>query len=164
MSIKGLPVNQVLVSEAVDIAAEYYVSYTIDRNTRSVVLMMSASGGMDIEEVARQTPEKIIRYSIQIHFIGLPDYLARRFAFTLFPQMEQAGKMAAILQELYKILCGENDASLVEVNPLALTKKGTLMAIDAKIVFDDNALYRHPEIHALFDPTEEEKSGSRCQR
>ena len=118
MSIKGLPVNQVLVSEAVDIVAEYYVSYTIDRNTRSVV--------------------------------------ARRFAFTLFPQMEQAGKMAAILQELYKIFV-ENDASLVEVNPLALTKKGTLMAIDAKIVFDDNALYRHPEIHALFDPTEEEK-------
>ncbi len=155
MSIKGLPVNQVLVSEAVDIAAEYYVSYTIDRNTRSVVLMMSASGGMDIEEVARQTPEKIIRYSIN-PFIGLPDYLARRFAFSLFPQMEQAGKMAAILQELYKIFM-ENDASLVEVNPLALTKKGTLMAIDAKIVFDDNALYRHPEVHALFDPTEEER-------
>ena len=130
MSIKGLPVNQVLVSEAVDIAAEYYVSYTIDRNTRSVVLMMSASGGMDIEEVARQTPEKIIRYSIN-PFIGLPDYLARRFAFALFPQMEQAGKMAAILQELYKIFV-ENDASLVEVNPLALTKKGTLMAIDAR--------------------------------
>ena len=127
----------------------------IDRNTRSVVLMMSASGGMDIEEVARQTPEKIIRYSIN-PFIGLPDYLARRFAFSLFPQMEQAGKMAAILQELYKIFM-ENDASLVEVNPLALTKKGTLMAIDAKIVFDDNALYRHPEVHALFDPTEEER-------
>ena len=123
MSIKGLPVNQVLVSEAVD--------------------------------VARQTPEKIIRYSIN-PFIGLPDYLARRFAFSLFPQMEQAGKMAAILQELYKIFM-ENDASLVEVNPLALTKKGTLMAIDAKIVFDDNALYRHPEVHALFDPTEEER-------
>ena len=70
MSIKGLPVNQVLVSEAVDIAAEYYVSYTIDRNTRSVVLMMSASGGMDIEEVARQTPEKIIRYSI--HSLASP--------------------------------------------------------------------------------------------
>ena len=82
--------------------------------------------------------------------------MARRFAFSLFPQMEQAGKMAAILQELYKIFV-ENDASLVEVNPLALTKKGTLMAIDAKIVFDDNALYRHPEVHALFDPTEEEK-------
>lgn len=155
MSIKGLPVNQVLVSEAIDIAAEYYVGFTIDRNTRSVVLMMSASGGMDIEEVARRTPEKIIRYSI-VPFIGLPDYLARHFAFSLFPQMEQAGRMAVILQELYKVFI-ENDASLVEVNPLALTAKGTLIAIDAKIVFDDNALYRHPGIQALSDPTEEEK-------
>lgn len=155
MSIKGLPVNQVLVSEAIDIAAEYYVGFTIDRNTRSVVLMMSASGGMDIEEVARRTPEKIIRYSID-PFTGLPDYLARHFAFSLFPQMEQAGRMAVILQELYKVFI-ENDASLVEVNPLALTAKGTLIAIDAKIVFDDNALYRHPDIQALSDPTEEEK-------
>ena len=155
MSIKGLPVNQVLVSEAIDIAAEYYVGFTIDRNTRSVVLMMSASGGMDIEEVARRTPEKIIRYSID-PFIGLPDYLARHFAFSLFPQMEQAGRMAVILQELHKVFI-ENDASLVEVNPLALTAKGTLIAIDAKIVFDDNALYRHPGIQALSDPTEEEK-------
>ena len=155
MSIKGLPVNQVLVSEAIDIAAEYYVGFTIDRNTRSVVLMMSASGGMDIEEVARRTPEKIIRYSID-PCIGLPDYLARHFAFSLFPQMEQAGRMAVILQELYKVFI-ENDASLVEVNPLALTAKGTLIAIDAKIVFDDNALYRHPGIQALSDPTEEEK-------
>lgn len=155
MSIKGLPVNQVLVSEAIDIAAEYYVGFTIDRNTRSVVLMMSASGGMDIEEVARRTPEKIIRYSLD-PFIGLPDYLARHFAFSLFPQMEQAGRMAVILQELYKVFI-ENDASLVEVNPLALTAKGTLIAIDAKIVFDDNALYRHPGIQALSDPTEEEK-------
>ena len=155
MSIKGFPVNQVLVSEAIDIAAEYYVGFTIDRNTRSVVLMMSASGGMDIEEVARRTPEKIIRYSI-VPFIGLPDYLARHFAFSLFPQMEQAGRMAVILQELYKVFI-ENDASLVEVNPLALTAKGMLIAIDAKIVFDDNALYRHPGIQALSDPTEEEK-------
>ena len=155
MSIKGLPVNQILVSEAVDIAAEYYVSFTIDRNTRSVILMMSASGGMDIEEVARQSPEKIIRYAID-PFIGLPDYLARRFAFSLFPHIEQAGRMAAILQALYKIFM-ENDASLVEVNPLALTAKGILMAIDAKIVFDDNALYRHPDVLSLFDATEEEK-------
>ena len=155
MSIKGLPVNQILVSEAVDITAEYYVSFTIDRNTRSVILMMSASGGMDIEQVARQTPEKIIRYSIN-PFIGIPDYLACHFAFSLFPKTEQASKMAVILQALYKIFM-ENDASLVEINPLALTTKGMLIAIDAKIVFDDNALCRHPEIHALFDPTEEEK-------
>ena len=155
MSIKGLPVNQILVSEAVDITGEYYVSFTIDRNTRSVILMMSASGGMDIEQVARQTPEKIIRYSIN-PFIGIPDYLARHFSFSLFPKTEQASKMAVILQALYKIFM-ENDASLVEINPLALTTKGMLIAIDAKIVFDDNALCRHSEIHALFDPTEEEK-------
>lgn len=155
MSIKGLPVNQILVSEAVDIAAEYYVSFTIDRNARSVILIMSASGGMDIEEVARQSPEKIIRYAID-PFIGLPDYLARRFAFSLFPHIEQAGRMVVILQALYKIFM-ENDASLVEVNPLALTTKGILMAIDAKFVFDDNALYRHQDIQKMFDPTEEEK-------
>lgn len=155
MNIKGLPVKQVLVSEAVEIAAEYYVSFTIDRNTRAVTLMMSASGGMDIEEVARQTPEKIIRYAID-PFIGFPNYLAKRFAFSLFPQIEQAGRVADILQGLYKLFL-ENDASLVEVNPLALTTRGTVIAIDAKIVFDDNALCRHPDIQALFDPTEEEK-------
>lgn len=154
MTIKGLPVRQILVSEAIDIAAEYYISFTIDRNTRSVILMMSASGGMDIEAVARETPEKIIRYSVD-PFIGLPDYSARHFAFALFPKLEQANRMATILQALYKIFM--EDASLVEVNPLVLTRKGTLMAIDAKIVFDDNALYRHPDMHALFDPTEEEK-------
>lgn len=155
MYIKGLPVKRVLVSEAVEIAAEYYVSFAIDRNTRAVTLMMSASGGMDIEEVARQTPEKIIRYAID-PFIGFPNYLAKRFAFSLFPQMEQAGRVADILQGLYKLFL-ENDASLVEVNPLALTTRGTIIAIDAKIVFDDNALCRHPDIQDLFDPTEEEK-------
>lgn len=155
MKIKELPVSRVLVCEAVDIAAEYYVSFTVDRNSRAVVLMMSASGGMDIEEVAQQSPEKIIRYAID-PFVGLPDFMARRFAFSLFPQMKQADRVALILQQLYQLFI-ENDASLVEVNPLALTTKGTLMAVDAKIVFDDNALYRHPEIQELFDPTEEEK-------
>lgn len=155
MTIKGFPVKQILVSEAIHITAEYYVSFTIDRNTRSVLLMISASGGMDIEEVARQTPEKIIRCIID-PFIGFPDYLARRFAFSLFPQIEQAGKMASILQALYNILM-ENDASLVEINPLVLTPKGVLMAIDAKIVFDDNALYRHSDLRVLFAPSEEEK-------
>ncbi len=155
MSIKGLPVKQILVSEAIEIGAEYYVSFAVDRNTRSVILIMSASGGMDIEEVAHKSPERIIRIAID-PFIGLPDYLARRFAFQLFSEATQASKLAFILQKLYKAFV-ENDASLVEVNPLALTKKGTLIAIDAKMVFDDNALYRHQDIQALFDPTEEEK-------
>lgn len=155
MNIKGLPVEQVLISEAIDIAAEYYISFTVDRNTRSVILMVSASGGIDIEEVARQSPEKIQRFAID-PFIGFPDYQARRFAFSIFPQLEQAGRMANILQALYKIFI-EKDASLVEINPLALTSKGTLMAIDAKIVFDDNALYRHSDILALYKPTKEER-------
>mgnify|MGYP001210470654 FL=1 len=87
MTIKGFPVTRILISEAVDIAAEYYVSFTIDRNTRSVVLIMSAAGGMDIEEVARNTPEKIIRYNID-PLIGLPQYLAQSFAFMLFDQYD----------------------------------------------------------------------------
>lgn len=155
MTIKGFPVKRILVSEAVEIAAEYYTSFTIDRNARSVVLIMSAAGGMDIEDVARNSPEKIIRYNID-PLIGLPSYLAQRFAYSLFEQPEQAKHMTSILQNLYKAFT-ENDASLAEINPLVLTTKGTLLAIDAKMVFDDNALYRRPYIHALFEPTPEEE-------
>lgn len=155
MSIKGLPVTKVLLSEAVNIAAEYYISFVVDRNTRSVILIMSAAGGMDIEEVSRQTPEKIMRFRID-PFIGIPDYLARHFAFTLFSSINQVGRMADIIQGLYKAFI-ENDASLAEINPLVLTSSGTLIAIDAKMTFDDNALYRHPDLLALAEPTEEEK-------
>lgn len=155
MTIKGLPVTKIILSEAVDIAAEYYISFTIDRNTRSVVLIMSKAGGVDIEEVAQKSPEKIKRFSID-PFIGIPDYQARRFAYTLFDKMEQASRMASIIQSLYKVFI-EKDASLVEINPLVLTPKGTLIAIDAKMTFDDNALYRHPDIKSLFEPTEDEK-------
>ncbi|WP_297329062.1 ADP-forming succinate--CoA ligase subunit beta [uncultured Bacteroides sp.] len=155
MTIKDLPVTRILLSEAVDIVAEYYVSFTIDRNTRSVVLMMSEAGGIDIEEVARKTPEKIIRYHID-PLIGVPKYLAQRLAYNLFDQAAQAERMTSILQNLYHALI-DNDASLVEINPLALKKDGTLLAIDAKMVFDDNSLYRHPDIRALFEPTPEEQ-------
>lgn len=155
MTIKGFRVNRIIISEAVDIAAEYYVSFTIDRNARSVVLILSAAGGMDIEEVARNAPEKITRYTID-PLTGLPNFLAQRFAYMLFDQAEQARRMALILQALYKVFM-ETDASLAEINPLVLTANGALMAIDAKMVFDDNALYRHPDIRALFEPTPEEQ-------
>lgn len=156
MEIKGLPVKKVLLSEAVDIKSEYYVSFTIDRNTRSVILMLSAAGGMDIEEVARLNPEKIHRFLID-PFIGLPDFLARQYAFTLFQEIESVNSMAVILQSLYRLFV-EKDVSLAEINPLVLTNKGTLVAIDGKLVFDDNALYRHPDISALNEPTEEERT------
>lgn len=156
MEIKGLPVKKVLLSEAVDIHSEYYVSFTIDRNTRSVILMLSASGGMDIEEVARLNPEKIQRFIID-PFIGLPDFLARQYAFTLFKEIEKVNSMAVILQSLYRLFV-DKDVSLAEINPLVLTNDGALAAIDGKLVFDDNALYRHPEISALNEPTEEERT------
>lgn len=155
MTIKGFRVKRIIVSEAVSIDTEYYVSFTIDRNSRSVVLIMSAAGGMDIEEVARTAPEKIVRYNID-SLMGFPDYLAQRFAYKLFDQAEQARRMASILQSLYKAFI-KTDASLAEINPLVLTNRGTLIAIDAKMVFDDNALYRQPDIRALFDPTPEEE-------
>lgn len=161
MSIKGFPVTKVIVSEAIDIRLEYYVSYVIDRNSKSVVLMLSSEGGMDIEEVAKQTPEKIHRFSID-PIIGIPDFLARRFAFTLFDKPEQVNQMAVILQNLYRLFI-DKDASLAEINPLVLTGQGKLMAIDAKMTFDDNALYRQPDIHSLFEPTEEEKVESQAK-
>ena len=156
MEIKGLQVKKVLLSEAVDIKSEYYVSFTIDRNTRSAILMLSASGGMNIEEVAHLNPEKIERFIID-PFFGLPDFLARQYAFTLFREIENVNSMAVILQSLYRLFV-EKDVSLAEINPLVLTNNETLVAIDGKLVFDDNALYRHPDISALNEPTEEERT------
>ncbi len=156
MNIKEFPVTKIIVSQAVNIGSEYYVSFVIDRNTKTVILMMSAEGGMDIEEVAAHTPEKIHKFSID-PFIGIPDYLARRFAFSMFDEVAQVNQMADILQKLYALFV-DKDASLSEINPLVLTHEGNLIAIDAKMTFDDNALYRQPQIHALFEPTEEEKT------
>lgn len=153
--IKDYPVQKVIISEAVDIASEYYVSFTIDRNTKAVILIMSAEGGMDIEEVANKTPEKIHRFAID-PFIGLPDFLARKYAFKLFDNIDLVNQAAAILQKLYKLFV-DKDASLAEINPLVRTGDNKLIAIDAKMDFDDNALFRQPEIHSLFEPTEEEK-------
>lgn len=155
MEIKGLPVEKVLLSEAVNISAEYYMSFTIDRNNRSVVLMLSAEGGVDIEEVARCKPEKIFRFPID-PFVGLPNFLARQYAFALFHAIDQVEQLAGILQNLYRLFV-EKEASLAEINPLVLTKDGRLLTIDAKLVFDDNALFSQPDIAALNEPTDEER-------
>lgn len=155
LTIKDYPVEKVIISQAVDIASEYYISFTIDRNSKSVILIMSAEGGMDIEEVADKTPEKIHRFAID-PFVGLPDYLARKYAFVLFDEIALVNQTASILQKLYQLFV-DKDASLAEINPLVITSEKQLIAIDAKMDFDDNALFRHPDIHALFEPTEEEK-------
>jgi len=155
MDIKGFTVDRILVGQAVNIDKEYYVSYVIDRSSKSTILMLSKEGGMDIEEVARTTPEKIHKFVIDSS-TGVPDYLAREAAFRLFDDIGLVRQAAVIFHKLYKLFI-ETDASLAEINPLVLTKEGTIMAIDAKMTFDDNALYRHPKIAALNEPTEEEK-------
>ena len=155
LTIKDCPVTKIIVTEAEDIESEYYISFIIDRNTKSVVLVMCVDGGVEIEEVAAKTPEKIHKFPID-PLIGLPDYLARKYAFILFKDMNLVNQTASILQKLYKLFI-DKDASLAEINPFALTKQGELVAVDAKMTFDDNALYRHPDILALFEPTEDEK-------
>lgn len=155
LTIKDFPVTKIIVTESVNINSEYYMSFIIDRNSKSVVLMMSAEGGVDIEDVAAKTPEKIFKFSID-PLIGLPDYLARKYAFVLFKDIRLVNQMTVILQKLYRLFI-DSDASLAEINPLVVTDEGDLIAVDAKMTFDDNALYRQPEVHTLFEPTEDEK-------
>lgn len=155
MDIKGFIVDRVLIGQAVNIASEYYVSYIVDRSTKSTIMMLSREGGMDIEEVARTTPEKIFKFEID-PLVGVPEYLAREAAFKLFDDISHVRQATSIFQKLYNLFV-ENDASLAEINPLVLTKEDQIIAIDAKMTFDDNALYRHPKTAALFEPTEEER-------
>lgn len=154
MKINGLSVNKLLVCEAINIESEFYLSYSIDRKNRSVIMMLSSEGGVDIEEVAKYTPENIYRINID-PFVGMPDYLARRISFFLFEDMELVGQMVQILQNMYQLFI-DTDASLIEINPLVLTDEGNLLALDAKMTFDDNALYRQEDICFFSEPTEEE--------
>lgn len=155
MNIKGLTVDRVLIGEAIDIASEYYVSILIERKTKQPILMLSREGGMDIEKVAHDTPEKIVKVPID-PLVGLPVYKAREAAFALFDDMTQVKQAIPLFQNLYKLFI-EKDAKLAEINPLVVDKDGNLKAIDAKMTFDDNALFRHPDVAALNEPTEEEK-------
>ena len=155
MEIKGLVVDRVMVAEAVDIAAEYYFSFAVDRNAKSVVMILSREGGVEIEEVAVKTPEKIYKIPI-FPFVGIPDFLAKKAASMLFDDWQLVIQGKDLIRNLYKLMVS-TDASLVEVNPLVVTTEGRLIALDAKLNFDDNALFRQPEIEALFEPDEEEK-------
>lgn len=156
MNIKGHTVSKIIVSQAIQIESEYYVGLTIDRNTKSVMLMLSDAGGMDIEEVAKYSPEKIHKFEID-PLAAMTNFLARRYAFTLFKDMNKVDQLVIILQDLHRLFL-DKDATLAEINPLVLTPEGRLIAVDAKMTFDDNALYRHPQLHTIIDMTEEEKT------
>jgi succinyl-CoA synthetase beta subunit len=150
----GLPVETLLIEEPTAIARELYLGALVDREARQVVFMASAAGGMDIEEVAASTPERIL--TTRVHpAAGLQPFQCRRIGFGLGLDPKQVKALQGIMGGLYRLFT-DCDASLLEVNPLVVTQAGDLIALDAKINLDDNALYRHPELMALRDATQED--------
>jgi len=156
LSIKGLPVQKILVTPAAEIASEAYVGIIVDRASKRAVFMASPAGGIDIEEVAAKTPEKILRHPVDPRY-GLQAFEAMQLAFFLYSDMKQVRAAAKILQQLYKAFA-ENGGSLAEINPLVTTPAGDVVALDAKMVIDDNELDRRPDIAALRDESAEAPS------
>ena len=156
MDIKGLTVEKVLVTVAEDIGSEAYVGIIVDRATKKPVFMVSAAGGIDIEQVAAETPDKILYVPVDVRY-GLPLYDAMRMGFFLYPDVKQARAAAKIMQQLYAAFMASG-CSLAEINPLVVTPKGVLVAVDGKMVIDDNELDRLPEIAALRDESSEAPS------
>ena len=156
LHIKDLPVQKVLVTPAADIASEAYVGIIVDRARKKAVFMVSAAGGIDIEEVAAKTPEKIMYLPVDGRY-GLMDFQAQQMGFFLYKDAKQARAAAKIMGQLYKAFM-KSGASLAEINPLVVTPNGEVLALDAKMVVDDNELDRHPEIAKLRDESAEEKS------
>jgi succinyl-CoA synthetase beta subunit len=155
MDIKGFLVEKVLVAQGVSFVSEIYAGLTIDRNTKSVVFMVSREGGVEIEEVAKDNPEAILKFAIDPD-LGLAPFVARKIAFALFDDIKLVRQATDLFQKLYQVFI-DTDASLVEINPLVITSDGELLALDGKMTFDDNALFRQPEILALNEPSEDEK-------
>ncbi len=154
MDIGGLTVMKVLVDEAADIAREIYLGIVIDRTVRQPVMMASAEGGMEIEEVALTAPEKIVKVIVD-PFLGLQDYQARELAFSIGLERGLVRDFARIAMGLWEAFL-ESDASLAEINPLVVTDQGKLLAVDGKMLLDDNALFRHPDLAEMRDPAEED--------
>ena len=150
MDIKGYKVEKVLLAEGVKFHSEIYVGMTIDRNSKSVILMASREGGVEIEEVAKENPDAIIKVPIEAD-LGMTTFAARKIAFRLFDDFNLVKQAADLFQKMYQI-CLDTDASLVEINPLVITDDNKLLALDGKMNFDDNAMFRQPEIEKLFEP------------
>ena len=156
MQIKGLTVHQVLVTPAADIASEAYVGIIVDRAAKKPVFMVSPAGGIDIEEVAATTPEKILKLPVDTRY-GLLPFQATQLGFFLYDDVKKVRAAGKIMQQLYTAFM-QSGCSLAEINPLVTTPNGEVVALDAKMVIDDNELERHPEIEAMRDPTAEAPS------
>jgi succinyl-CoA synthetase beta subunit len=162
MNIKGLTVKKVLVDEAANIDKEIYLGAVLDRSRRRVVLMASSEGGVEIEQVAAKTPDKIV--TMPVHpFLGLRDYQARQIADSIGLPRQYHNDFIKIAHALYRTYI-ETDASLAEINPLVITGDGRLLALDGKIALDDSALFRHPDLADLRDPDEEDEPEREARR
>lgn len=159
---EGQPVNRVLVEATCVIGRELYLGAVIDRASERLVFMGSEAGGMDIEEVAASRPEAILKEVVD-PVAGLQPYQCRRIAFGLGLQGGQVGALTRLMTALYRLFM-ERDASLVEINPLVVTEGGELLALDAKVNLDDNALYRHETLAELADPTQEDEREHRARQ
>jgi succinyl-CoA synthetase beta subunit len=162
MRIKGLPVEQVLVTVAADIGSEAYVGIIVDRATKKPVFMVSAAGGIDIEEVAATTPEKILYLPVDPRY-GLLGFEALRMGYFLYDDAKLVRAAAKVMQQLYQAFIASG-CSLAEINPLVVTPQGELIAVDGKMVIDDNELDRLPHIAALRDESSEEPSEVTARR
>jgi succinyl-CoA synthetase beta subunit len=158
---EGLPIDCVYVESGSNIERELYLSLVVDRASERIAVMASAAGGMDIEEVAHATPEKIITFTLH-PAAGLEDYQARKLGFGLGLGKEQQAQLKDLLKKLVKLF-RECDASLVEINPLIVTKEGRVVALDAKINVEDNALFRQKKLAAMRDPAQEDERERRAR-
>ena len=149
---EGKKVKQVLVEEELEVVKELYLGIVVDRAQAQPVIMVSEAGGMEIEEIAAKSPEKILKVAVD-PTTGFMGFHARKLAFGLGLEKELNKQATTMISQLYKIFI-EKDATLVEVNPLVITKDDRLLALDAKMTFDDDALYRHPDLKELYDPDE----------
>lgn len=156
----GQPVSKILVETCTDIEKELYLSAVLDRSSRRVVFMASTEGGMDIEKVAHDTPEKILRMAID-PLVGAQPFQGRELAFQLGLSGKQVNQFAKIFMGLAKLFV-EKDLALIEVNPLVITTEGNLHCLDAKLNVDGSALFRHPELKALEDPSQEDERERRA--
>ncbi len=156
MDIKGLTVKKVLITECKDIASEAYIGVIVDRKSKKPVIMVSAAGGIDIEEVARETPEKIHKLEVD-PLLGLKPFQARNLAYLLYSDRKIANQACPVILKLHQAFV-ENDCSLAEINPFITTPDGEVWAVDAKINIDDSGLARHPEIEEMRDVDAEEKA------
>ena len=153
---EGLPVNTVYIEQGSDIVRELYLSMLVDREVSRISFIASAAGGMDIEKVAAETPEKIFSVAVAPD-AGLQDYQARQLAFGLELDKQQMRQFGALIKKMYKLYL-DSDASLIEVNPLITTKAGDIIALDGKINIDGSALFRQPQIAELRDKSQEDEA------